>query len=84
MLEALRSKGRTVLYRGAIDDQYGVAYSLDAPKQTYLLPAVEAMLAGRKVVVPATSAPGCELEIPATPKETAATRKTATFHGENE
>ena len=27
---------RTVLYRGAIDDQYGLGYALDAPAHEYL------------------------------------------------
>ena len=29
---------RTVLYRGAIDDQYGLGYALDAPRTKYLDP----------------------------------------------
>ena len=60
---------RTLLYRGALDDQYGLNYSQDAPKLTYLLDAVEEMLAGRKVSIAATSAPGCELEAPALDRE---------------
>lgn len=49
---------RTLLYRGAQDDQYGLSYSQDAPKLTYLLDAVTEMLAGHKVAIAATSAPG--------------------------
>ena len=72
---------RTLLYRGAQDDQYGLSYSQDAPKLTYLLDAVEEMLAGRKVTIAATSAPGCELELPAA----GAREITAiTYHGEIE
>jgi mono/diheme cytochrome c family protein len=56
---------RTLRYRGAQDDQYGFNYSQDAPKLTYLLDAVEDMLAGRRVMIAATSAPGCELDVPA-------------------
>ena len=52
---------RTVLYRGAIDDQYGVGYSLDAPKNHYLAAAIKDALAGKQPLVAATSAPGCEL-----------------------
>jgi peroxiredoxin len=29
---------RTLVYRGAVDDQYGLGYSLDAPRHTYLQP----------------------------------------------
>lgn len=57
---------RTVLYRGAIDDQYGVGYALDAPKNKYLVTAIEEALAGKTPVVAATTAPGCALEPDAT------------------
>ena len=56
---------RTLLYRGAIDDQYGLNYNLDAPRQCYLTDAVTSMLAGALPHVAATAAPGCELDIPA-------------------
>ncbi len=55
---------RTLIYRGALDDQYGVSYNLDAPRERYLLDAVGAMLAGKLQTVAATEAPGCELDIP--------------------
>jgi thiol-disulfide isomerase/thioredoxin len=53
---------RTVLYRGAIDDQYGLGYSLDAPRTKYLTPALDAALAGKLPAPSATEAPGCTLE----------------------
>ena len=53
---------RTVVYRGAISDQYGFAYSLDAPRNSYLTAALDAQLAGKQVVTGATTAPGCDLE----------------------
>jgi mono/diheme cytochrome c family protein len=53
---------RTIHYRGAIDDQYGLGYQLDAPKQTFLLDAATAMVAGREPQIAATTAPGCELD----------------------
>jgi peroxiredoxin/Ca2+-binding EF-hand superfamily protein len=56
---------RTLLYRGAIDDQYGLDYNLDAPRERYLLEAVEALLAGGRPQIAATEAPGCELDLPA-------------------
>ncbi len=59
---------RTIVYRGAVDDQYGVGYSLDAPKRTFLKDAIELTLSGWPVKVPATTAPGCELDLsPAKP-----------------
>ncbi|HEV7404289.1 MAG TPA: redoxin domain-containing protein [Chthoniobacteraceae bacterium] len=72
---------RTLRYRGAQDDQYGLNYSQDAPKHTYLLDAVEEMLAGRKVSIAAVSAPGCELET-AVAEGKATT--SITYHGEVE
>ena len=53
---------RTVLYRGAIDDQYGIGYALDAPREKYLAAALDEALAGKPPVVAATEAPGCSLE----------------------
>ncbi len=54
---------RTVVYRGAIDDQYGLGYSLDAPKHNYLKDALDAVLAGKEPAVRATNAPGCSLDL---------------------
>jgi peroxiredoxin/mono/diheme cytochrome c family protein len=59
----LLDKQRTIIYRGALDDQYGIGYSLDAPKNNYLLSAVTAHLAKIKVDPAATSSPGCELDL---------------------
>ena len=54
-------RARTLVYRGAVDDQYGFGYALDAPRVHYLTGALDAVLAGRVPEVQATSAPGCEL-----------------------
>lgn len=66
---------RTLVYRGAIDDQYGIGYSLDLPKKNYLKDALEALLAGKEPQFRATTAPGCALDLkeakaPAKPKVT--------------
>jgi peroxiredoxin/mono/diheme cytochrome c family protein len=61
----LLDKQRTVIYRGALDDQYGLGYAHDAPKRTYLLDAVTALLTNRTVDPAATTAPGCELDLSA-------------------
>ncbi len=67
---------RTLIYRGALDDQYGVSYNLDAPRENYLLDAVNALHNGVRPTIAATEAPGCELDLPAT--KTAATQ--VTYH----
>lgn len=62
---------RTLLYRGALDDQYGVDYNLDEPKHRYLDNAIAAFLKGEAPVIEATAAPGCELDLTEAPKLTA-------------
>ncbi len=57
---------RTLRYRGAVDDQYGFGYTLDAPRRNYLKDALDAVLAGREVYEKATWAPGCEIKLEAT------------------
>ena len=52
---------RTMVYRGAVDDQYGFGYSLDAPRTNYAIDAIDAVIEGRQPEIAATSAPGCEL-----------------------
>ncbi len=54
---------RTLVYRGALDDQYGVHYNLDAPRHRYLADAVTALLKGEIPRIAATAAPGCELDV---------------------
>ncbi|MFO0822702.1 MAG: redoxin family protein [Gemmataceae bacterium] len=53
---------RTVVYRGAIDDQYGLGYSFDAARNKFLTVALDDALAGKQPVIVATTAPGCALE----------------------
>jgi peroxiredoxin len=60
----LLDRQRTLVYRGAVDDQYGTDYNREAPSHRYLDEAITAMLAGRRPIVAATTAPGCELELP--------------------
>lgn len=68
---------RTLHYRGAVDDQYGLGYSLDAPRQRFLATAIDAVLAGREPALAATEAPGCALDLgDAKPAATAA----VTYH----
>jgi mono/diheme cytochrome c family protein len=67
---------RTVVYRGAVSDQYGPTWSLDAPRRSYLADALGAVAAGNRPHVPATTAPGCALEVAA-----AASAQPVTYHG---
>ncbi len=67
---------RTVKYRGAIDDQYGLGYSTDAPKHTFAKSAIDAVLADKEVSVAATTAPGCALDL----ADVKAPAATPTYH----
>ncbi len=51
--------GRTIRYRGMIDDQYGVGVARPAATNNYLTDAVDAVLAGKEVSRPATEPAGC-------------------------
>ncbi|HEV3384409.1 MAG TPA: redoxin family protein, partial [Gemmata sp.] len=53
---------RTVVYCGAVDDQYGLGYSRDQPRNRYLAVAIDEALAGKLPFTAATEAPGCTLE----------------------
>lgn len=53
---------RTLLYRGAIDDQYGVGYVKPEAKHRYLRDAISSVLSGTDVRVKATAASGCLLD----------------------
>ncbi len=56
---------RTLVYRGALNDQYGLGYSKEQPTHHYLRDAVAAMLRDEPAEIAATSAPGCALDLPA-------------------
>lgn len=69
-------RSRTLVYRGAVDDQYGIGASLDAPRNPYLREALDATLRGEAPALPATDAPGCLLpEV-----KSAATKVADTYH----
>lgn len=59
----LLAPDRTLVYRGALDDQYGVTYSREAPTVNHLLAAADALKGDRKPARPLTDAPGCELDL---------------------
>lgn len=70
-------RSRTLIYRGAIDDQYGIGYSTEAPQRRFLTQAIDAALGRHALEVAATTAPGCELglDVPAQPT-------TVTYHAQ--
>jgi peroxiredoxin len=49
----------TLCYRGRIDDQYGIGYAKEKAGETFLVDALESLLAGTDIEVPNVSAPGC-------------------------
>src|SRR5688572_1926663 len=53
---------RTLVYRGAVDDQYGLGYSREHPGRSWLREALEGVLAGKNPPVRMTTAPACSLE----------------------
>jgi len=72
---------RTLVYRGAIDDQYGLGASLPAARHPYLRAALDALLAGEPPPVAATTAPGCYLDLGDAEQE-AAVAEPVTYHRE--
>ena len=49
-------------FRGAVDDQYGLGYTKQVATRHYLRRALEALVEGKPVEIPATSAPGCVID----------------------
>ena len=70
----LLDSAQTLIYRGALDDQYGIDHSRASAQNHYLSDAIESMLAGRIPAITATTPPGCELDLakPAIPNSTSA------------
>lgn len=67
-----------LVYRGAVDDQYGIGYTREVPTNRLLEHALDAVIDGKPVAVPATTAPGCHIDtdpleepelVPWTPEE---------------
>lgn len=56
-----------LVYRGAVDDQYGLGYTRPQPQQNFLKEALDALLADQTIEVSNTSAPGCAIMEPKTP-----------------
>lgn len=75
----LLDASRTLVYRGAINDQYGLGYAKDAPTKTYLRDAMTAMLRSELPEIAATTAPGCALDLK---KEAAIAQTKVTYHNQ--
>ncbi|MGH7501948.1 MAG: redoxin domain-containing protein [Longimicrobiales bacterium] len=56
---------RTLRYRGAIDDQYGITFHKPEAREHWLRNALDAVLIDQGVAVDETDASGCFLELPA-------------------
>lgn len=54
--------GQRLVYRGAVDDQYGLGYTREFPTNKLLERALDAVREGKPVAVPATNAPGCYID----------------------
>ena len=72
----LLDAARTLLYRGAVNDQYGLGYAKDKAQRHYLRDAMAAHAAGLPPKFAATTAPGCALDL----KPAASSPTTITYH----
>jgi MBOAT, membrane-bound O-acyltransferase family/AhpC/TSA family len=68
---------RTLVYRGAVDDQYGIDLTRTEVANPFLAQALDDVLAARPVRTKATRAPGCELALAPAPWGSA---ETVTYH----
>ncbi|MDX1576892.1 MAG: redoxin family protein [Gemmatimonadota bacterium] len=55
-------RARTLRYRGAVDDQFGITFQNPEVDERYLKDALDSVLAGKDVEVASTEASGCYLE----------------------
>ena len=55
-------RARTLRYRGAVDDQHGITFAKPEPRETWLVDALDALVAGEAIEVAETEASGCYLE----------------------
>ena len=69
-------RARTLVYRGAIDDQYGLGYVLPEAHQHYLINALNAVFGDEQPTIASTTAPGCVVSPPVKP----AMAGTLTYH----
>lgn len=70
----------TLVYRGAVSDQYGLGYSRASARQEPLQEALQALQQGLRPTLEATTAPGCVLERKQGPVGWVG-RRDLTYHG---
>jgi len=63
----------TMVYRGAVNDQYAITGTLPSASQNYLEDAIQATISGGLPAVDATDAPGCALNDVEVPKPSSVT-----------
>lgn len=68
----LLDAGRRIVYRGRIDDQYGIGYARNEPTRHDLKLALDALLAGEKIEPAETESVGCLIGRMREPKENSA------------
>ena len=54
---------RTLLYRGPVNDQYGLGYQLASPRRHHLKDALNSVLRSKPIEAKAFWSPGCELSL---------------------
>jgi len=71
---------RTLRYRGAVDDQYGIGFTRDSADNDWLAAALDAVLTSGQPAVSATTAVGCLLDL-GSPRDALAAPESPTWHG---
>lgn len=75
----LLNADRVLVYRGAVDDQFGIGSALPRPRHEFLREAIEAALTGRDPKHSATWPPGCLIDLPEAPEDLVPAE--VTYHG---
>ena len=73
----ISSRGRKIVYRGALDDRLDYQAAKPAATKHYLRDAIENLLTGGEIKPTVTEAPGCKITFPKYPKGLTYTRDIA-------
>jgi peroxiredoxin/mono/diheme cytochrome c family protein len=68
-----------LVYRGRIDDQYGIGYTREKPTIHNLTDAIERTLEGREIAEPVTKAPGCLIGRGSSNRKTSESTESVTY-----
>ena len=66
----------TLIYRGAVDDQYGIGFVKEKPQNNFLADAISSFVKKEPVEIKLTTAPGCMIEL----EKKEAAKSEVTFH----